>query len=874
MDMRLRTGFLPLAAGLACFALFLAVMAPGVAMEDTGELVAAAGSLGVTHPPGYQWHTLLGRLFMLAPVGTPAFRVGLMGAAAGAAAAALVFSLTRLLAGTFPAVFACAVFALSRTFFWQAGLAEKYTLSLVLFAGAFHLLVRAGAAGGPRSLATAGVFLAGIALSHHWSALPLLIPIMVFLRPWTYDRARVLVLAFWFIFPSALRILLVPVLSSATPYLDWGDPDSFARLVEYLGAKAYRTNVISTFGIFGSLARFLRRLLVFPFEENPALVLCIPGFFLLARTQGRLFRVVLSMVLGVVLAGFLAGLPETVPEGERYYIPLVFLLSIAAGVGAASLGGAGKIVRTAIVLAAVWGAARSLKLADSSRSYFAADLCANLRASLPRGSAVVAYSYRWFAPIIHDRVINSEPIAVGFGPAMLGVINEPVLTGAVTAALGPLEPPVDRAAFLGRVKERLPGGLFHTYEQAPFVLPAEQGRWIGMLFGVSEGFAMEAAPLKLLARLRYRSFLRGRRGYELQTVEYVARIIETQVRIRPADPDAVRCARLAARLAPGRPGIMEALGLAFERSGDLSSAAEVYAFAARMVPGFMDPHLGFARMTAMTGQEDERFGALMRAVEAARPEDEGARIRAASLVAAGKPRAAVRELSAAVAAAFHMRGLLYLEQGQADAAARSFAFALEFDPGNPASLVGLGRIAAAEERWDRARDRFVRARRECEKKAAGGDPDERLNREAEEGSDAAVRAKLAAVRLKAVAAKVRSGEFAAGDLIILGDAALDLGRREWASACYRRAVESFPGSPEAWNRTGMMLAASGDWRGAARALRKALSTGGPDATVMVNLGRVYARMGRKKAAAKLAREAARIAPGEAEVGAFSRELAD
>jgi len=69
-------------------ALYVVLAAPGVGWMDSGELTAAAWSLGGAHPPGHPAHSLLGKLASLAPLGEIAFRVNLLSGVAMAAALA------------------------------------------------------------------------------------------------------------------------------------------------------------------------------------------------------------------------------------------------------------------------------------------------------------------------------------------------------------------------------------------------------------------------------------------------------------------------------------------------------------------------------------------------------------------------------------------------------------------------------------------------------------------------------------------------------------------------------------------------------------------------------------------------------------------
>src|SRR5258705_8208858 len=79
---------------LAGFAVYLFCLGPAAAWLDSGELLAGAHSLGVSHPPGQPLYTLLAKAAMLAPAGGLATRGALLSAAASAAAWPLLYALT------------------------------------------------------------------------------------------------------------------------------------------------------------------------------------------------------------------------------------------------------------------------------------------------------------------------------------------------------------------------------------------------------------------------------------------------------------------------------------------------------------------------------------------------------------------------------------------------------------------------------------------------------------------------------------------------------------------------------------------------------------------------------------------------------------
>ena len=78
-------------ATVVSFAVYLYTLAPGVTLEDSGELLTAAHSLGVPRPPGYPAWTLLAAIWQrIIPFGNIAWRVNLMCAVFGALTAGLV----------------------------------------------------------------------------------------------------------------------------------------------------------------------------------------------------------------------------------------------------------------------------------------------------------------------------------------------------------------------------------------------------------------------------------------------------------------------------------------------------------------------------------------------------------------------------------------------------------------------------------------------------------------------------------------------------------------------------------------------------------------------------------------------------------------
>jgi len=127
---------------VTCLAVYNATLTPSLSYEspDGNELVTVCYTLGLAHSTGYPLYTWLGKLFTFLPIGDVAHRVNLMSATLGAGGVALLYAVLRMLtSGLGPRVvsqlastFAALIFAFSRTFWSQTGIAEVYAPNVLM----------------------------------------------------------------------------------------------------------------------------------------------------------------------------------------------------------------------------------------------------------------------------------------------------------------------------------------------------------------------------------------------------------------------------------------------------------------------------------------------------------------------------------------------------------------------------------------------------------------------------------------------------------------------------------------------------------------------------------------------------------------------
>ena len=314
---------------LVPFAVYLSTLNPSLFRNDSPETITACLTLGVSHPPGYPLHSLLGRLFSLTRVGNPAMTLNLLSAFISAFGVWLFFlNAWRLLTslgeikgyqpGTGWMVVALAAslgFAFSRNY-WSSSLAAKggiYNLQMVLeLAFLFFLQPRLHKR---KSAIRKGsfflTFLFGLGLANHWPTQALLLPALVLatlaaahpdisfpLK--SFQWKRLWVSTSLLVMPLSLYLYL-PLRSHLYPVLNFWAPCTLERFVsslfrlEYFKIETMASFIPTAFSTIESkgpyiAARFWTEL------GAPFAILAFAGVFLLWR-NGNMPRLLFLLVL-------------------------------------------------------------------------------------------------------------------------------------------------------------------------------------------------------------------------------------------------------------------------------------------------------------------------------------------------------------------------------------------------------------------------------------------------------------------------------------------------------------------------------------------------------------------------------------------------
>ncbi|HKA90196.1 MAG TPA: DUF2723 domain-containing protein [Haliangiales bacterium] len=305
----------------AALAAYTVTAAPAVGWLDSAEFVAAAQTLGISHPPGQPLAALLGRAVAYLPIGDIAFRVNLASAIAGAAAAAMLYRLVARLRGPVVGAAAALAFAFAAAAWEQSIRAEVYALTAALLLFALDEALRG------RALAAA--LATGLALTvHPYIGLAFAVPAAAYVlagRPGVAAGGRLAAAGLL----GLCAFLYLPLRAGTA--VDWGDPNRVDRFWWTVSARAFQKSLGQPEPLAvraGDVATALTRGLTLVGAG-----LALVGAYVLVRRRET--RAAGLLLVGVAAAGAagraLVGFDFDNPDALGYLLPaLAALVALAA----------------------------------------------------------------------------------------------------------------------------------------------------------------------------------------------------------------------------------------------------------------------------------------------------------------------------------------------------------------------------------------------------------------------------------------------------------------------------------------------------------------------------------------------------------------
>ncbi len=442
-------------------------LAPTVTFVDSGELIAAAHTLGVAHPPGTPLYVLLAHLAQLVPIGNVAARVNFASALFAALAAALVALLVgELLRSSLVAkqgekkkrprqtaaerkmeaarkaeaderwsrqseiavlaamLAAGLLFAFSRTLWAYATIAEVYTLNVLLTSLIIFLMFRwrrLFKETGRNGLLYTAAFLFGLAMGVHHVTIALMLPALAFLVYSTagarFFVSKRLLYAALLAFAGLAIYAYLPVAASRSPVMNWGDPQTFERFWWHVTGRQYQT-FISDETIAGQLEEFIRFAArqFGPWWSIVGLALGALGFAQMIKRNLTAF----FFFAFVIVADLAIALNYDIAEDkDAYYLPIFISMAVAAGFGVEgliriilqtrlplTLGRAVSAVVVLLVVAVVF--AGNLPHNDRSRYHLARDYVENIFSTIEPGAMLLTLDWQVYSPLLYFSEVEQQ----------------------------------------------------------------------------------------------------------------------------------------------------------------------------------------------------------------------------------------------------------------------------------------------------------------------------------------------------------------------------------------------------------------------------------------------------------------------------------
>ena len=533
------------AAFLVPLVIYLITLAREITFGDSGELCAVAATLGIAHPPGYPLFTLLGHLFSFLPLGSVAFRVGLLSSLSAALSSLLIYRIAvsllrrhdphpdpkRGLAFVLAPLAGAFLFAFARTPWSQAVVIEVYTLQSLLvllflaaIANALSTPQRALAAWPPVALAT------GLALTNHLSGALLFPSLLLFWVIALIDRARGSMpqrnaIPFWRGLGAGLLPLLLyaylPLRSRMNPPVQWDFPETLHRFLVHVSARQYH-GALGREGIrMGELQRFVSEQL--PGEATGILIgLAALGLAVLLRRSWRL-----ALITLVTAAAFLLyNMAYPIPDIALYYIPVLAIIGLWAAFGAGILAQfiarrhalVGTLVIAALCLGALVPLAAHWRENDQRGFKLAAYYTRDVLHSLDANAFLFSGSWdRISSPALYYQLVTgvrTDVVIIDTGQISSPILGRHLRQSAPDLALA-CRDEIEAVAAIGHLAEA----------GKPYDIPAGRERFTRMQRALVTR-AVELRPTYVTSDLHRRQMLRG---FRLITEGLVARVAEEDI---------------------------------------------------------------------------------------------------------------------------------------------------------------------------------------------------------------------------------------------------------------------------------------------------------------------------------------------------------
>jgi tetratricopeptide (TPR) repeat protein len=398
------------------FFVYLLTICPTVYLGDSGELTAAAFSLGIPHNSGYPLYAQLGKLFSLVPVGPIGFRMNLMSSLFAVLTVWLVYSLILRITSSKLSAFSGALFLAFVPVLWsQTVSAEVYTLHTFFVALLIRLLWWWDENREFFKIALF-VFVTGISFGNHMQTVMLAPAVLFIVLSADYrilsNSRNFLLLSALFLLALSMYVYL-PIRTEVGAAIRWGEPNTLDRFIAHVTASAHRESYVLTKNVLEYAVRAKETLLLIVNQFGALLLLALWGWLKIRHIRWKMFFLAV-IVFDLVYTVFLNIISF---EITPFTLSTCVVLTILIGIGIAHLLEKtrnhllfGKTtqgaLRAAFCMIPVIPLASNLDLCNQSRNYAAYEHVLNIFRTVDDRSTIFLDGDNNIFPVTYGRVVE------------------------------------------------------------------------------------------------------------------------------------------------------------------------------------------------------------------------------------------------------------------------------------------------------------------------------------------------------------------------------------------------------------------------------------------------------------------------------------
>jgi tetratricopeptide (TPR) repeat protein len=394
--------------------IYLATLSPVVYLGDSGELTAAAYSLGIPHNSGYPLYAIIGKLFCLIPLGNMGFRTNLMSTVFSVLTVWMVYTIIfRMTRSVLPSTVGALFLAFTPVFWSQSVAAEVYPLHTFFVALIFQLLLSWDEKREFYILVLMG-FITGLSFANHLQTV-MLAPAVLFIVLSGDHRALFrlkyfLILFAFFIFPLTLYIYL-PIRTEMGAAIHWGDPNTLSRFLAHVTAQSHREGYVLNRTMWDFFIRTGESFQFLLTQFGIVLVFALWGWIKTTSKRWRIFFVTV-LFFDLLYTVFLNTISL---EITQFMLTSCMVVSILSGLGiyhtlkkleyTQSIGsGVRRAIQTTLVGAPLIPLIFHYGLCDQSRNYMAYEHAVNILRTVEDGSILILDGDNNVFPVAYGRI--------------------------------------------------------------------------------------------------------------------------------------------------------------------------------------------------------------------------------------------------------------------------------------------------------------------------------------------------------------------------------------------------------------------------------------------------------------------------------------